>query len=155
MLNNMVREWFAIITKWVQTHEQRILRDGISLTTDQMAVARHFGVVQPEQVRILYVESLPALPPEIMNSGILPREQLEMLQNAIGLTVGHGIFICQNGRPSGFILNHELVHVAQYERLGGIPGFLEQYLEELFIHGYAKMPLEAEANRQASALKLN
>jgi hypothetical protein len=155
MLNNMVRELFAIITKWVQIQEQRILRDGIPLTTDQMAVARRLGVTQPEQVRILYVESLPALPPEIMNSGILPREQLEMLQNAIGLTVGHGIFICQDGRQPTFILNHELVHVAQYERLGGIPGFLEQYLEELFIHGYTKMPLEAEANRHANALTLN
>jgi hypothetical protein len=40
---------------------------------------------------------------------------------------------------------HELVHTAQYERLGGIVAFLRKYLSECATSGYRAAPLEEEA----------
>ena len=40
---------------------------------------------------------------------------------------------------------HELAHVAQYERLGGILPFLRRYLFECLIAGYSVALLEQEA----------
>jgi hypothetical protein len=40
---------------------------------------------------------------------------------------------------------HELVHVAQYERSGGILPFLRRYLFECLTVGYSASPLELEA----------
>jgi hypothetical protein len=43
------------------------------------------------------------------------------------------------------LIVHELVHVAQYETLGGILPFLRKYLFECLTMGYAASPLELEA----------
>jgi hypothetical protein len=43
------------------------------------------------------------------------------------------------------LIVHELAHVAQYERLGGILPFLRKYLFECLTVGYAAAPLELEA----------
>ena len=40
---------------------------------------------------------------------------------------------------------HELVHVMQYERLGGVRPFLRAYVYECLRFGYAAAPLELEA----------
>jgi len=42
---------------------------------------------------------------------------------------------------------HELVHTLQYERFGGFPQFLKQYLHECITVGYPEAPLEQEARR--------
>jgi hypothetical protein len=43
------------------------------------------------------------------------------------------------------LVAHELMHVAQYERLGSIPAFLQQYLSEVNQYGYPAAPMEQEA----------
>ena len=40
---------------------------------------------------------------------------------------------------------HELAHVTQYDRLGGILPFLRKYLFECLTMGYESAPLELEA----------
>ena len=62
-----------------------------------------------------------------------------------GLTLQYGILLrwdCWRERP---LIAHELVHAAQYERLGGILPFLRQYLVECLTIGYANAPMELEA----------
>jgi hypothetical protein len=48
----------------------------------------------------------------------------------IGLTLRYGIFIRSEFWGERRLVVHELVHTAQYERLGGFRPFLEQYLRE-------------------------
>ena len=43
------------------------------------------------------------------------------------------------------LIAHELVHVMQYERFGGILPFLRQYLSECLTIGYPEALLEQEA----------
>jgi hypothetical protein len=45
----------------------------------------------------------------------------------------------------------ELVHVAQYERLGK-EGFLQEYMQQIAAHGYLDAPFELEA--EAKAIKV-
>jgi len=44
-----------------------------------------------------------------------------------------------------FLVAHELVHTAQYERCGSIAAFLRQYLHECLSIGYPDAPMEQEA----------
>ena len=62
-----------------------------------------------------------------------------------GLTLGHGIFIRSDCWRDRLLIVHELVHSAQYERLGGILPFLRRYLFECLTVGYSTAPLELEA----------
>lgn len=62
-----------------------------------------------------------------------------------GLTLRYGIFVRADCREDRDLLLHELVHTAQYERLGGIVAFLRKYLFECTTAGYGAAPLEEEA----------
>ena len=62
-----------------------------------------------------------------------------------GLTLNYGIFIRSDCWADRLLIVHELAHVAQYERLGGILPFLRKYLFECLTVGYAAAALELEA----------
>jgi len=65
--------------------------------------------------------------------------------NTIGLTLQYGIFVREDYWGKRGLIIHEVVHVAQYERLGGIAGFLNQYLQECIRFGYPQAPMGQEA----------
>jgi predicted SprT family Zn-dependent metalloprotease len=46
------------------------------------------------------------------------------------MTFGHGIVI-RNGSHGRELIAHELAHVMQYERFGGIDAFLKEYIKEV------------------------
>jgi hypothetical protein len=60
------------------------------------------------------------------------------------MALGHGIFVRADQYERRDLLIHELVHTAQYERLG-FRRFLRQYLRECFSEGYPCGALETEA----------
>jgi hypothetical protein len=130
---------------WVKQEEARILREGVALTESQRADARAVGVFQPERVRVLVVPRIPmpqhpALVVAGTQAGLLGGETL-------GLSLRYGIYL-KVGYESGHgLLAHELVHTAQYERLGSPQAFLRQYLGECLAFGYPAAPLEQEAIR--------
>ncbi len=62
-----------------------------------------------------------------------------------GITIPpFGIFIRKDHKNSKRILNHELVHWNQYQKMGLIK-FYYQYFKEFIALGYDKMPMEMEA----------
>jgi len=63
-----------------------------------------------------------------------------------GMALGRGIYLLPRQMAS---LRHELVHVAQYERLGGIRPFMKRYLAECLMEGYLSAPLEVEARAKS------
>jgi hypothetical protein len=69
-----------------------------------------------------------------------------------GLTAGYGVFVREDHSGDRALLVHELAHVAQYERLGGIEPFLRLYLRECLIEGYPFGALEIEAAAAAQRL---
>ncbi len=65
----------------------------------------------------------------------------------IGLTLRYGIFIRDDHWDSQRLIDHDLAHTMQYERLGSIEEFLRQYLHECITIGYPTAPMEQEAKR--------
>ncbi len=128
---------------WAEQQENYILQNGVQLTTSQLTDAKLVQVASPEKVRLLKVDQIP-LPNELsLRNGA---QMLGLITaNTIGLTLRYGVFIRKDFWNSRKIVVHELVHVAQYERLGGIGNFLQKYLQECITMGYPQAPMEQEA----------
>ncbi len=135
---------------WVEQEEARILRDGAMLTDAQLADARAVGVRFPERVRVLIVARVP-MPehPTLVQAGT---EAGLLGGGTVGLSLRYGIYVKAGFETGRGLLAHELVHTAQYERLGSPLSFLRQYLGECLHVGYPQAPLEQEAIRLSEAL---
>ena len=132
-----------LAAEWAAEQEQRILREGVPLSQPELADARAAGVREPERVRLLRVESIPSpvhpmLKTACASANFFPADPR-------GLTVRYGIFLRSDCWRDRTIVAHELVHTAQYERLGGILPFLSKYLLECATLGYSQAPMEQEA----------
>jgi hypothetical protein len=129
---------------WVQGQEIEIVATGRSLTIIELQLARTVGVVNPSSVRIKMVRELPQpLDPSLRAAA----NQTGLLgPNIAGITFGHGIYIRER-LISNRLVSHELRHVHQYEEAGSIAAFLETYLKQIVSVGYARAPLELDAQR--------
>ncbi len=131
--------------------EAAALAQGQPLSPEQLALARTLGVAQAQRVRVWYRDSLPfPQPPELAR---LARQLGLNSAQMVAVTYGHGIYILNAHRSQPGLLAHELVHVSQYEQLG-MEGFVRRYLLELMLNGYARAPLELEAERKRRVLAL-
>lgn len=128
---------------WAEQQENLILQNGIQLTPSQVTDARLVSVVNPEKVRLFKVNQIP-LPSE---PSLRTAAQMTGLitMNTKGLTLRYGVFIRKDFWNDRKTVLHELVHVAQYERLAGIDQFLQKYLQECITIGYPQAPMEQEA----------
>ncbi len=142
-----------LAVKWATAVEARILQEGIPLTQESLADARAIGLRQPERVRLLALARVP-MPDNLTLKTAAAAIQF-LTPATRGLTLRYGIFIRQDCWGDRQLVAHELVHTAQYERLGGIEPFLRQYLLECLQIGYPAAPLEQEAIALASQLGLS
>ena len=62
-----------------------------------------------------------------------------------GLALDYGIFIRADHWRDHALIAHELVHTAQFQRLGGILPFLQTYIFQCATVGCQNAPLELEA----------
>ena len=139
-----------LAAEWAREQEQRILREGQPLSAEQIADARAVGVREPERVRVLRVEEIPAPPHPILKA---LSAQIEFLPaRPSGLTFQYGIFLRTDCPQDRHLVVHELVHTSQYERLGGIVSFLRDYIKECVTLGYRESSLEREANEIATQI---
>ena len=133
-----------LAVEWVWQGEVRILREGRPLDASELEDARAAGVCNPARVRILVVPQIPRPDAALLREA---NEQVQLItEEAGGLTCNYGIYIHESAEGDRRLLLHELVHVAQFERLGGIKPFLNQYLLECLRHGYNYSPLERESD---------
>jgi hypothetical protein len=148
--SDQLAEILPLACQWVAQQEQMILHAGVPLTPAQLADARQVGLRHPERVRLL---SVPAIPrPEEPRLQIAAQAARFLTPGTIGLTLRYGIYLHADYWGDRALLAHELVHSAQYERLGGIEPFLRRYFGEVLAVGYARAPLEQEAVRVARRL---
>jgi len=129
---------------WAEEQEQLILHSGVALTESQLADAKLVGVLQPERVRLLRVAQIPKPADPALAEAVTAAGFISAV--TAGLAVRYGIFIRDNCWGQRHIVVHLLVHVMQYERLGGFGGFLRPYLFECMVPpGYPYGPMEREA----------
>jgi hypothetical protein len=134
---------FASFSKWAKGTETAIATFGTPLSREQVTLAREAGVRDPEKIRILVSDQFPSPPDSDLNVAA-SRLGLISAENA-ALTIGHSILIRTSHASDQTLYRHELTHVAQYEKLGGVDPFLAVYVAQVAEHGYDRAPLELEA----------
>ena len=132
-----------LATNWAAAVERRILREGVPLSEQGLADARSLGVREPERVRLLALDSVPTPTDLTLKTAVAAIQFLTPATR--GLALRYGIFVRSDCWGERRLIAHELVHTAQYERLGGIRPFLRQYLTECLTVGYPAGPMEQEA----------
>lgn len=136
-----------LMTLWAGQWQEHILRHGDALSNDEIEQARCVGVAEPGKVRVLKVPNIPMPHYPLLHSALIQSNSFDL--DANGLTLEYGIFIKSVSFPQQYWVTHELVHVGQYERLGGLKMCLRQYLHECLTVGYLKSNLEQEAHQTA------
>jgi hypothetical protein len=134
---------FPLACAWAEGQEQLILGKGVGLNEAQMADARSIGIAAPERVRLLQIDEIPL--PEHPGLRAAAKATGLLSPATAGLTLHYGIFIRSPFWSARDLVAHELVHVRQYEQLGGFASFLRRYLWECVTLGYSKAPMEQEA----------
>lgn len=114
--------------QWAETQEAFILKHGSPLSSAQIADALRCGVRDPSRVRVLVVDRIP-LPDDEELAEAARRAQI-ITDASRGVAIGHGIIIRADCWQNHELLLHQLVHVAQCERSGGLESFVEEYLRD-------------------------
>jgi hypothetical protein len=136
--------------QWANEREKYVLGCGVGLTADEVEDALALGVGDPGRVRLLSVKVIDRPNDPALRAAC---DAIDFLTPATrGLTLGHGILIREDCWRDRALIAHELSHVSQYERFGGIEPFLKQYLTECLTVGYAESELEKEAITAASRI---
>ena len=133
---------FAIV--WVHRRQATILREGIALTHEQRDLARVLGVTAVERVRVMSARVVPMPLPDFARH--VAESAGWISPHIVGMTLGHGIVLHDECCGDRQLLAHELKHVHQSARLGGLAPFLRHYLRESMWPGYPHGPLEMEAS---------
>ena len=128
--------------EWAERRAVEIVASGEPLTAHGIALARKVGVANPENIRLSFVAQLPLPADQELRQTALQTGLLG--PNMIGLTLGHGIYICK-GHNSSRLLSHECRHVQQYEQAGSIAAYLPKYLQQIVQFGYKDSPYEIDA----------
>jgi hypothetical protein len=129
---------------WAKRQETLILKHGTPLTSGQIADAQRCGVRDWARVRVQVVDRIP-LPDEEELAEAAQRAQI-ITDASRGVAIGHGIIIRADSWGKRELLLHQLVHVAQCERSGGLESFVGEYLSDRRTSpDFSVGPLEDEA----------
>jgi hypothetical protein len=137
---------FPHVVDWIYCLEKQAQESGRPLTPIEFNLAQTVGVAHHEEVRILSVRRIP-LPSHPRVKQLARRVGL-LNADTGGLTAGYGVIVRLDCANNLGLLAHEFVHVAQYERLGR-GGFLQEYIQQIAVHGYLNAPFEKEAEAKA------
>jgi hypothetical protein len=118
---------FALLAyQWAKKQETYILKHGAPLAPRQLADARRVGVRDPARVRVLVVDRIPF--PDEEELAQAARCAQIITDASRGVAIGHGIIIRADSWQNRELLLHQLAHVAQCERSGGLESFVGEYL---------------------------
>ncbi|HEY2124081.1 MAG TPA: hypothetical protein VGG94_01355 [Chthoniobacterales bacterium] len=112
--------------EWAKTQEEMILRCGVPLGPAFSSDARRVGVQDCARVRVLIVERIHL--PENAELAEAARRGHIITEASRGAAVGYGIIIRADSWGDREVMIHQLAHVAQCERSGGLESFLKEYL---------------------------
>jgi len=143
-----------VACEWAKAQEEFVLARGTPLGSRYVADAQRVGVQDYARVRVLVADRMPL--PENEELAEAARQTQIISSASRGVTVGHGIVIRADAWGDRELMLHQLVHVAQCERSGGLQSFVESYLSDR--HHSEKFTvgaLEEEARRIAHDICLS
>ena len=134
--------------QWAQGQEAYILEHGAPLAAHQVADARRAGVENIGRVRVLVVDRIPL--PDNKELADAARHAQIITDSSQAVAIGHGIVIRADSWQNRELLLHQLVHVAQCERSGGLESFVNEYLlDRRSSRDFSLGSLEDEARSRA------
>jgi len=121
-------ELLPLAYEWAKETEEFVLARGAPLGPRHMADARSAGVKDCSKIRVLVVDRIPLpdkkeLAEAARRSGIITHDT-----RCVGF--GHAVIIRADSWADRELLLHNLVHVAQCERSGGLEQWVRQYLSD-------------------------
>jgi hypothetical protein len=114
--------------QWAKAQEEFILVHGVPLGERHTADARRVGVQDYSRVKVLVVHHIPL--PDDEQLAKAARQTYIITEASRGVAIGHGILIRADSWGDRELIVHQLVHVAQCERSGGLKPFVELYLRD-------------------------
>ena len=147
---NQLEDLLPLAAQWAADQERRVLCEGVRLSETELADAIAIGVRNPERVRLLRVENIPVPGHQMLKAAAASINFLTAAPS--GLALEYGIFIRSDHWRARELIAHELVHTAQYQRLGGIKPFFQTYIFQCATVGYRNAPLELEAVATAARI---
>ena len=114
--------------QWAKAQEQFILARGAPLGSRYTADAHRVGVRDCSRVKVLVVDRIPL--PDNKELAEATRHEHLITDACRGVTIGPGIIIRADCWGDRELILHQLVHVAQCERSGGLELFLQEYLRD-------------------------
>ena len=145
-----LEELLPLAAQWATDQERRVLCEGVHLSQVELADAKAIGVRNPERVRLLRVNTVPVPAHPMLRAAAASLSFLTAAPR--GLALDYGIFVRADHWRDRELIAHELVHTAQYQRLGGILPFLQTYISQCATVGYVNAPLELEAIATAARI---
>jgi len=143
-----IKTLLPYFSRWVEKQEKLILQDGRPLSEWETMWATEVGVKRPDMVRVLPVPHVPM--PGSWFTGFLGNLFGVISEGPNGMAVSYGIYLEAARATNPSLLVHELTHVAQFERFGGIEPYLREYLTQCIREGYWDAKLEHEARNAAA-----
>jgi len=140
---DQLEELLPLAAQWAATQQQRVLCEGVRLSEIELADAKAIGVRNPGRVRLLRVDAVPVPVHPMLQAAAASINFLAAAPR--GLALENGIFVRADSWRDRALIAHELVHTAQFQRLGGILPFLQTYIFQCATVGYPNAPLELEA----------
>jgi hypothetical protein len=147
---DQLEQLLPLAVQWAAEQERRVLCEGVSLSKVELADAKAIGVRNPERIRLLRVDSIPVPVHPMLRAAAASINFLTAAPR--GLALDYGIFIRADYWRDRALIAHELVHTAQFQRLGGILPFLHTYIFQCATVGYPNAPLELEASATAARI---
>jgi hypothetical protein len=145
---DQLEQLLPLAVQWAADQERRVLCQGVRLSKVELSDAKSIGVRNPERVRLLRVDAVPVPAHPILRSAAASINFLTAAPR--GLALDYGIFVRADHWRDRQLIAHELVHTAQFQRLGGILPFLQTYIFQCATVGYPNAPLELEAIETAA-----
>ena len=145
-----LEEILPLAAEWAAEQERLALCHGVRLSESEMTDAKAIGVVNPERVRLLRVETIPVPAHPLLRAAAASMNFIGAAPR--GLALNYGIFVRADHWRERALIAHELAHTAQYQRLGGILPFLQTYIYQCATVGYPNSPLETEAITTAARI---
>jgi hypothetical protein len=112
--------------QWAKAQEDFVLAHGLALSPKHCEDARLAGVQDCNRVRVLVVDRIPL--PDSPELAYAARFVGIMSEATRGVAIGHALIIRADSWGDRELLLHNLVHVAQCERSGGLENWVRQYL---------------------------
>lgn len=132
---------------WYAKAETRLHPQGRPLNPAERRIAQRLAIRQPDMIRILVQETFP-LPDD---AELRAEAEASGMGSEDARTMGDVILLKPYLHEDPAVIAHELVHIAQHDRLGR-KAFMRRYLTELAVLGYDAAPLEVEAYARQDTL---